>query len=153
LPSYTWYGNDTSGIFRPASNVVGISTNGVERVRFADDGISMVSSTWINNWSVTSLTSDRWVSNLTGGTDASAVNLPSATHDRIIYSLHGGSGVAQVDLYAETSPGTFVLLNRSSPSGFSGTMIILPAGKQWRCNLDHISGTATITFYIYKLGR
>ena len=153
LPSYTWYGNDTAGIFRPASNVVGISTNGVERVRFADDGISMVSSTWISNWSVTSLTSDRWISNLTGNTSASAVDLPSTTYDRIIYGIHGGSGVVQVDLYAETTTGTFALLNRSSPGGFSGAMIILPAGKQWRCNLDHTSGTATVTFYIYKLGR
>lgn len=153
LPSYTWYGNDTTGIFRPASNVIGISTNGVERVRFSDDGISMVSDSFITNWTVTSLTSTRWVSNLAGSTSASAVDLASTTYDRIIYGLHGGAGDVQVNLYAETTTGSYALLNRSAPGGFNGTMMILPAGKQWRCNLDHSAGSATITFYIYKLGR
>lgn len=42
-PSYTWYGNDQTGIFRPASNVVAISTgsSGVERARFTDNGTSI----------------------------------------------------------------------------------------------------------------
>jgi hypothetical protein len=54
----------------------------------------------------------------------------------------------------KTTTTNFALLNRSAPGGFNGTMMILPAGKQWRCNLDSTGSTpATVTFYIYKLGR
>ena len=42
-PSFTWWGNDQTGIFRPAANVVAISTGsaGVERARFTDNGTSI----------------------------------------------------------------------------------------------------------------
>lgn len=41
LPSYTWFGNDNTGIFRPAQDVVGISTNGVERMRVSNSGVTI----------------------------------------------------------------------------------------------------------------
>lgn len=159
-PSYTWWGNDQTGIFRPSSHVVGISTNGIERARFTDDGISMISSTYTNKWSVTSISQDCWISNLAGSTTtttaAGAADLPSATYDRIIYANHAGSGVVQIDLQAETASGTFEMLNRSAPNGYSGTMMILPAGKKWRAYFDYVSGSGAavqVTFHIYKLGR
>jgi hypothetical protein len=31
-------------------------------------------------------------------------------------------------------------------------MMILPANKRWRAYLDHVSGTGTVTFHIYKFG-
>ena len=41
LPSYTWFGNDNTGIFRPAQDVVGISTDGVERMRVSNSGVTI----------------------------------------------------------------------------------------------------------------
>ena len=40
-PSYSWWGNDQTGIFRPANNNVAVSTNGVERMRISDKGTSI----------------------------------------------------------------------------------------------------------------
>ena len=37
-PSYTWYGNDQTGIFHPDHNVMGFSTGGNERMRINADG-------------------------------------------------------------------------------------------------------------------
>jgi hypothetical protein len=48
LPSYTWFGNDNTGIFRPALDVVGISTSGVERMRVSNSGMSFGNGTPIS---------------------------------------------------------------------------------------------------------
>jgi hypothetical protein len=48
LPSYTWFGNDNTGIFRPSQDVVGISTNGVERMRVSNSGMSFGNGTPIS---------------------------------------------------------------------------------------------------------
>ena len=37
-PSYTWTNDSNTGMFRAASNAIGLSTDGLERVRFAPDG-------------------------------------------------------------------------------------------------------------------
>jgi hypothetical protein len=51
-PTYTWWGNDKTGISRPSSNVIVISTGaatGVERARFADSGVSLGQGTSVKN--------------------------------------------------------------------------------------------------------
>lgn len=156
LPSYTWFGDTNTGMYRPSADTIALSTGGVARFIVSSttataSGISMISST-CSKWSVTSISVDRWVSDLSGTTSATVVDLPSASHDRIIYANHSGTGVIQVELQAETTGGTFELLNRNSPSGYSGAMMILPANKRWRAYLDHVSGTGTVTFHIYKFG-
>lgn len=156
LPSYTWYGDLNTGMSRPAADTIALSTGGVARfivssTTATSSGISMISST-CSKWSVTSISVDCWVSNLSGSTTGSAFDLPSASHDRIIYANHSGSGTIQVYLYAETTGGTFEMLNRSSPNGYSGTMMILPANKRWRAFLEAITATGTVTFHIYKFG-
>jgi hypothetical protein len=155
-PSYTWYGDTNTGMYRPSDDTIALSTGGVARfivssTTATSSGISMISST-CSKWSITSISVDRWVSDLIGTTSGSAFDLPSASHDRIIYANHSGSGTIQVYLYAETTGGTFEMLNRSSPSGYSGTMMILPANKRWRAFLEAISGSGTVTFHIYKFG-
>lgn len=40
-PSYSWWGNDQTGIFRPANNNVAVSTEGVERMRISNKGTSI----------------------------------------------------------------------------------------------------------------
>lgn len=40
-PSYSWWGNDQTGIFRPANNNVAVSTDGVERMRISNKGTSI----------------------------------------------------------------------------------------------------------------
>ena len=37
-PDYTWYKNEKTGMFHPATNTIGFSTNGVERIRINQDG-------------------------------------------------------------------------------------------------------------------
>jgi hypothetical protein len=44
LPSFTWSGDISTGLYRPSSGVVGFSTNGTERMRISDNGVSIGSS-------------------------------------------------------------------------------------------------------------
>ena len=37
-PDYTWYNNDQTGMFHPASNTIGFSIGGTERMRISSDG-------------------------------------------------------------------------------------------------------------------
>jgi hypothetical protein len=37
-PSYSWTGDQSTGMFRPSSGNIGLSTNGIERVRISKDG-------------------------------------------------------------------------------------------------------------------
>ena len=151
-PSISFNGNGDSGFYSDAANTLGVSTGGVSRMVINNSGVSFISSSPINNWSVTSLTEGRWVSNLVGTTLSSATDLPSVNYDRIIYGNTGGGGASQILLYVETTSNVFILLNRSSPSGYSGTSCIIPAGKKFRIYLDFISGSSSITFVIYKFG-
>jgi len=153
-PSFTWWGNDQTGIYRPSSNKMGFSTNGSERMTVADAGISMVSSTYTDRWTVSSINSDVWVSNLTGSTNASAVDLPATTYDRILYAFVATTGIFTIDLYLETSTGVFELISRGSAGGFDGVSMIIPSGKQWRALIDQQSGSGgSATFTIYKFGK
>lgn len=154
-PSYHWYDDPNTGMYRPSADVIGFSTGGTERMSLSNNGISIVSSTY-SNWSVESISADCWLINLTGNTQVSAFDLPSTTYDRIIYGW--GSGDFQINLYAEvtpsTSPATFFILNRSAGNGYGGTMMILPAGRKWRCNLDVNTGSGwSANFSIYRFGR
>jgi hypothetical protein len=155
LPSYTWYDDLNTGMYRPSADVIGFSTGGIERMSLSNNGISIVSSTY-SNWSVGSISADCWLINLTGNTQVSAFDLPSTTYDRIIYGWC--SGDFQINLYAEvtpsTTPATFFILNRSAGAGYGGTMMILPAGRKWRCNLDVNTGSGwSANFSIYRFGR
>jgi hypothetical protein len=40
-PSYTWYDNDQTGIYRPEQDVIGFSTSGVLRLKIEDDGTTV----------------------------------------------------------------------------------------------------------------
>lgn len=44
-PDFTWWGNDVTGIFHPAANVIGISTNGSERMQFYSNGYTYIGTT------------------------------------------------------------------------------------------------------------
>ena len=44
VPSFTWYGDISTGLYRPSSCVVGFSTNGIERMRISNNGVSIGSS-------------------------------------------------------------------------------------------------------------
>ena len=43
-PDYTWFNNDQVGLFHPDSNVIGFSTNGVERMRLTSYALQINSS-------------------------------------------------------------------------------------------------------------
>jgi hypothetical protein len=151
-PSFTWWGNDQTGIFRPDSNALAVSTGGVERARFSDSGASIVESVPGVSWTILNFMTDVWISNLASGVSPTAVDLPSTDYDRIIYANNTGlSGSSKISMHVETTTGFFISL-ASSGDG-AGCMIILPAGKKWRCFLNALSGTSTVRFYIYKFGR
>jgi hypothetical protein len=40
-PSFTWYGDDGTGIYRPVANVMGFVTNAVERMRISNNGVRL----------------------------------------------------------------------------------------------------------------
>jgi hypothetical protein len=144
-------GSNTT-ITNPTSGTMSFSTNNTQRMKISNEGISLFSSVPKVSWSVTSLSSDRWVSDLSGTTSGSAVDLDSVAYDRIIYANHVTTGVCQVDIYVETTTSNFALLSRCSPNGYSTANCIIPAGKKFRIFLDSVSGSADINFIIYKLG-
>jgi hypothetical protein len=39
-PSYTWYGDTNTGMYRPSADVIGFSANGAEKVRISSTGLS-----------------------------------------------------------------------------------------------------------------
>lgn len=39
-PSYTWYGDTNTGMFRPSADTIGISSGGTEKVRISSTGLS-----------------------------------------------------------------------------------------------------------------
>ena len=43
-PSYTWWGNDQTGMYRPDNNIIGFSTNGNERMTISDAGVNLLDS-------------------------------------------------------------------------------------------------------------
>ncbi|PIP54936.1 MAG: hypothetical protein COX07_02630 [Bacteroidetes bacterium CG23_combo_of_CG06-09_8_20_14_all_32_9] len=45
-PDFTWWGNDQCGIFHPAPNIIGFSTNGTERIRLTQNGNLLIGGTW-----------------------------------------------------------------------------------------------------------
>jgi len=158
LPSYTWYDDPNTGMYRSAADTIGFTTGGTQSMSISRNGISMIPPTNNNKWTVSSISVDCWVSNYSGGTTplATPSAMSSTTYDRIIYANHAGDGVVHVELQAENWDDTWEMLNRSSPSGYSGTMMILPAGRRWRAFLDHEAGsgpTVAVTFIIYKLGK
>lgn len=52
-PDYTWFGNDQTGFFHPASNILGFTCGGTERMRIGSTGKLFIGTTtdyssWIN---------------------------------------------------------------------------------------------------------
>jgi Chaperone of endosialidase len=45
LPDFTWWGNDVTGIFHPSLNTIGLSTNGIERMRIDGNGDAGIGAT------------------------------------------------------------------------------------------------------------
>src|ERR1051325_10409123 len=43
-PEYTWYGNTTTGLFHPNSNVIGFTTGGHERMKLTNNGNLLINS-------------------------------------------------------------------------------------------------------------
>lgn len=142
-PSFTWNNDENLGIYRPAVDVMGFVSGGVEKMRVNTSGVSLISNTPSDIWQVTGLVSDRWVSNLTGSTTPVATDLPSSPHDRILYAI-AATGV-EINMFLETSPGIFTFVSRTS-------MMIIPANSKFRIFLNHSSGTPTCAFTIYKFG-
>jgi hypothetical protein len=132
-----------------------LQLNSVEKILVNSDGVSIISSLPIEDWDVTSLTTDRWASNFAGTTTplASPYDFPAVNYDRIIYADHGTSGTAQALIFVETTASNFILLGRSAPNGYSSCNAIVPAGKKFRLRMDAVSGSSTISFTIYKFGR
>ena len=85
-PSFTWWGNDQTGIFRPASNVVAISTGapGVERARFADAGVSIGIGTPIKAMYVGKIRFTK-----TGSTTGSVTVLNGSDYNGASYTVSG----------------------------------------------------------------
>ena len=50
-PSYTWYGNDQTGMYRPGPNVIGFSSDGVCKMEIADTGVTIESGLTIKSTS------------------------------------------------------------------------------------------------------
>lgn len=153
LPSYTWYGNDTAGIFRPSSNVIGISTNGVERVRFNDNGVYITSN--LDALASTSTTVPlTFVSNPTpGGSPLATTGVLSST--ATTYFWFGGP-YWYLYLEVESGPGTGSYLSTarqrsasddSSPSNYAA--VIVPAGCKVRI---FIPATGGANGYYRKFG-
>jgi hypothetical protein len=153
LPSYTWYGNDTAGIFRPASNVVGISTNGVERIRFNDSGVYITTN-------LDALASTTTTVSLTFATNPTPGGSPLATTGVLsttatTYFWFGGP-YWYLYLEVESGPGTGSYLSTarqrsasddSSPSNYAA--VIVPAGCKVRI---FIPATGGANGYYRKFG-
>ncbi len=48
-PDYTWWGDDGTGIFHPALNSIGFSSNAAEVMRITDLGNLTIGGSWDNN--------------------------------------------------------------------------------------------------------
>ena len=48
FPSYTWWGNDETGMYRPDDNVIGFSIDGVTQLKIKDDGLHIKTSQYDN---------------------------------------------------------------------------------------------------------
>ncbi len=55
-PDYTWYGNDQTGFFHPASNVIGFTTGGTERARITTYGNLLMGTTSLENARINTVT-------------------------------------------------------------------------------------------------
>jgi hypothetical protein len=144
LPSYTWYGNVTAGIFRPSSNVVGISTNGIERIRFNDNGVYITSNLDALDSASTTVPLT-FVSNPTpGGSPLATTGVLSST--ATTYFWFGGP-YWYLYLEVESGPGSGSYLSTvrqrsasgdSSPSNYAA--VIVPAGCKVRIFIPAIGG-------------
>lgn len=76
-PSYTWYGDTNTGMYRSTADTIGFSTNGVERMSVAIDGIKHINSTF-----TTGPTFSLGTGTLAQTTMAT---FSSASYDRVIY--------------------------------------------------------------------
>ena len=123
-----------------------------KKVRIISEDLISIDPSPINIWTVTSITSNRWVSNLSGTTTTSPTDLPSVNYDRIIYCELNTHGNIDLGIYLEISPGTFRKVSRGVAYG--GGNAIIPAGVRFRCQLDGTgSAGAVANFTMMKFGR
>lgn len=66
-PGYSWVSNVTTGMFLPATNTIGFTTAGTEKVRISSDGRVGIGATFFNNNNL------RVARSLTGSTTLSAI--------------------------------------------------------------------------------
>jgi hypothetical protein len=96
-PSFTWWGNDQLGIYRPSSNVMGFVSSGVERMRVTDSGVVVSDNLVVSNNLLLNLTSNSTynlnISNAGGSAQCVRINggsLDSSAVTWIFASHHAG---------------------------------------------------------------
>ena len=85
LPSYTWYGDPNTGMYRPSADTIGFSTNGVERMKINNDGIQMIDDSSTTSGFI-DYPEDHTFSN-SSGTYTNSLNISSQVYDRQILAL------------------------------------------------------------------
>lgn len=114
-PSFTWTGDTNTGLYRPASDTIGIAVAGVERARFSSAGISGVGT------GITSLNA----SNISSGT-LNEDRLPSSVvlTSRTITAgngLSGGGSMAGNRTISMGTPGSITNTSTNSTTSTSHT--------------------------------
>ena len=153
LPSYTWYGNDTAGLFRSGTNIVGVSTNGIERIRFNDNGVYITS-----NLDALASTSTpvplTFANNPTPGGSPLATTPVLSTTSTTYFWFGGAYWYLYLEVESAPGSGTYLSTVRqrsasgdSSPSNYAA--VIVPAGCKVRI---YIPATGGANGYYRKFG-
>ena len=135
-PSYTWWGNDKTGIYRPSSDVIGVSIDGEQQMELNKSGIQMMRKTYTQHWVGRNSVNSEWIYALDSVAQATPTSMPSEDCDRfitinlsnqdindiLIYScyINVENGVGTNVFYDNISPGSPAIhpdLNLSGPDG------------------------------------
>jgi hypothetical protein len=93
-PSYSWTGDTNTGMYRPAADVIGFTTGGIERARVSADGVMITRTT--GKPSIVSQSGDYFIADSAGG--RAALNWYSA--DAVVLAYGGGN----VGIGSNTAP-------------------------------------------------
>lgn len=143
-PTYSWMGDEDTGIWRPAANTLEFSTTGFSRIRINDTGNVGINST-ITPALLTVL-----------GT-ADSPSYPTATSTAILRI--GVSGTEGLEIGKSGSTGSYAAWLQSGFSGSSDPLSLQPLGGNVGINIQnpsnslHVNGTVRIVDGTQATGR
>ena len=109
IPTYSWSNDSNTGMFQPDANIVGFTTNGVERMRIDTSNIVITNDLVLQSQIHASNDTSNWPSYAWSNDSNTGMYQPAA--NQIAFSLNGASAIQFVDSNAQFSSNVTVNSN------------------------------------------